>query len=58
MVNSLSGVFLSGSDNFETANNSLLSLYKPTVVIYETGTSVVFDLTRILLPLKYVGLEE
>ena len=29
--------FSSGLDNLATANNSLVSLYKPTVVIYVVG---------------------
>ena len=29
--------FSSGFDNLATANNSLVSLYKPTVVIYVVG---------------------
>ena len=29
--------FFNGLDNLATANNSLVSLYKPTVVIYVVG---------------------
>ncbi len=52
------GVFLRGSDSFATASKALSSLYKPTVVIYEIGSSVEFVLTLIFEFDKYVGLVE
>jgi hypothetical protein len=38
--NSFVKSFCSGLDNLATANNSLLSLYKPTVVMYVLGSSI------------------
>ena len=49
--------FLNGSESLATANNSLVALYKPTVVMYETGGSDAKFFTLILLPETYVAFE-
>ena len=49
--------FLNGSESFAMANNSLVALYNPTVVMYVTGGSEAKFLTLILLPETYVLFE-